>query len=140
MKGEMIMGRQIAWIIYDYFKISEQEGALLEFKDLLLIKFKSNLKGFIHEWDMTLLGINDTPKVEILESLFRQELEKDNSIKDIMHQYEQDFHQRNEPRSYGKLKTMSDRAQSTSTQRQPGQLLWKRWERRRARRCAFDRW
>ena len=106
MKGEMLMGRQLAWMIFDHFKISEQEGPILEYKDLFALEFKTNLKGFLNEWDSVILGMKTVPAVDILESLFRAELEKDTSIKDLMHSYEQDFHQNGKPRSYGSLQSI----------------------------------
>ena len=43
----MMKGREILYIIYKHFKVSETEGHILDFQDLLAVKMHSDdLKGF----------------------------------------------------------------------------------------------
>ncbi len=33
----MLTGRQITWVLYEYFKVSEHEGALLHWDELFFV-------------------------------------------------------------------------------------------------------
>ena len=47
--GNMLSGREIAWQVKDYFRLSATEhGAVLEFRDLIEIELRNNnLKQFM---------------------------------------------------------------------------------------------
>ena len=63
----MVKGRQIAWKLYQRFKLSEAEGAILEFGDLLEVKLKGdNLRGFLNAWEFTLLSLKQMPSDAIV--------------------------------------------------------------------------
>ena len=49
---QSLTGRQIAWMIYDHFKLTDTDGAFLEFTDLLRVELKGdNLRAFDTLWD-----------------------------------------------------------------------------------------
>ncbi len=61
--------RQAAKIIYDHYKISETEGALLELQDLLQVTFKSdNLRAFLNDWEHVPACMNPAPTDAIMET------------------------------------------------------------------------
>ena len=73
----MMTGRMMAWHMYEFFKLTEIDGALLDFNDLLKVRLRSeNLSGFIYHWEMTLAGMKDIPTEAYVESLFREQLER----------------------------------------------------------------
>ena len=50
MKGEMLTGRQITWMLYEYFKISETDRALLEWAAFMNVELKGdNLGQFVSD-------------------------------------------------------------------------------------------
>ena len=50
LEGKMLKGRQTLWIIYESYNISDTEGAILEFRDLLNNHVKNeNLRQFIND-------------------------------------------------------------------------------------------
>ena len=52
---KLLNGRQIAWLIYDYFKTSTTEGTVMDFGDLLECKMENNnLVAFHADWKMIL--------------------------------------------------------------------------------------
>ena len=80
-----LKGRQIAWVMYEHFRISDTEGAILEFRYLLAIELKrDNLNTLLNEWESCLIGLKTVPPQDILESLFRKQLERSESLKGMM--------------------------------------------------------
>jgi hypothetical protein len=106
-ENKMINGRQIAFMIYEYFKISATEGAILEFSDLLNVVLKGdNLKGFMIDWEFTILGLLDVPDDKILESLFQAQLDHSVQLKDALALYHVDVTQNGKEKSYEKLQSI----------------------------------
>ena len=69
IKGEMLTGRQITWMLYDYFKISDTDGAMLEWDAILHVELEGdNLTQFVSDWEITLLNIRGMPDEQVLES------------------------------------------------------------------------
>ena len=107
IEGHMVNGRQIAFFIYEHFRTCEIEGSLLEFEDLLGVTLRGdNLVAFENDWDTCLTGLKHVPPENILESLFRKQLEQSTQLKGMMTLYQQDYTQKSEPRSYLKLRSM----------------------------------
>ena len=47
----MLGGRQIAWLIFDRLKLTDVEGELLEFVDLMAVELKGDsLWAFQNDW------------------------------------------------------------------------------------------
>ena len=102
-----LTGRQIAWMIYHHFKISETELQALDETDLMSLTLqRDNLRAFDQAWDEILLNIEEEPKEKMLELLYRTQLEQSSEIQNALALYEQDIVQRGESRSYVKLKTI----------------------------------
>ena len=54
----MIKGRQVAWMTYKDFKLSEVDGAMLEWDELLSVDLRGdNLQQFEKDWNNTSLNI-----------------------------------------------------------------------------------
>ena len=101
-----ITGRQITWMLYDYFKVSTNDGVLLDWEEILQVTLKGdNLSQFLTDWETTLLNIQDPPTDSMLEGLLRNQLEKSEQLKNSMSLYWQDITQRGEEKSYEKLLT-----------------------------------
>ena len=79
---KLLKGRQIWWCIKDHFRINADQGAVLNFSDLVSVKMQSqDIKRFLHDWESVLLVINEIPNTKILETLFFSQLEKADSLK-----------------------------------------------------------
>ena len=93
--------------MYNHFKISETEGTILEFEDLLHVELKGdNLMAFKNAWELVLAGLKTTPSEEIMESLVRRQLERSVQLRELMSLYNQDIVQRGDKRSYERLMKM----------------------------------
>ena len=57
-QGRYMEGRQLLWNIYNHYRLSNAEGSLLEFQDLLAVKlFGGDLRTFQADWDETLAAM-----------------------------------------------------------------------------------
>ena len=107
IKGEMINGRQIAWMIYDHFKLTAQDGAILNFTDLQSVTLKGdNVAQFMNNWEMTLSGMNKIPTDDILESLFQSQIKKSKQLESAFALYEEGITHRGDDHSYERLMKM----------------------------------
>ncbi len=87
--GRLMKGRQILWLLYQHFKISQAEGSLLEFQDLLNVKLQGDgLRTFLNDWDSVLLAMAQEPPVEILETLFRLQIQRYQPLRDQLAYYD----------------------------------------------------
>ena len=62
--------------------------------------------AFKNAWELVLAGLKSTPSEEIMESLFRRQLERSVQLKELMSLYNQDIVQRGDKRSYERLMKM----------------------------------
>ena len=86
---KMMTGRQMGWHMDQHFRLGDAEGTILEFQDLQAVVLKGdNLAAFQNEWDSTLNGINSLPGDEILESMYRAQVEKSVQFHQHMAMYE----------------------------------------------------
>jgi hypothetical protein len=65
-KGEsskkLFKGRRIAWYIKDHFRINTDQGAVLDFSDLIAVRMPGqDIKRYLHDWESVLLAINEPP-------------------------------------------------------------------------------
>ena len=93
----MINVRQVAWMLYQHFKISDHDSTMLDWDAIISVELKGdNLQQFLNDWEATLLDIAKVPDDEMLESLFRKQLNKSEQLKTTMQLYWQDYTQRKE--------------------------------------------
>lgn len=84
---KMLKGRQYWWIVLDHFRIAEAEGAVLDFEDLLACCSKGDLPAFLNDWFGTLTGMKTVPGDEILEAMFRKQVQNHPWLTDQMSYY-----------------------------------------------------
>ena len=75
--------KQIDWMIYDVFKISNDNEVILDFSDLSNIQTKTDsVQAFDTKWDDALsAGSTDRPTDGMLESLYKMQVEKSEEMK-----------------------------------------------------------
>ena len=53
---KMLKGRQITWLVFDHFKLSDVDGAMLNWDKIIRLKLHmpgDNIKQFLNDWDTT---------------------------------------------------------------------------------------
>ncbi len=78
-------------MIYKHFKLSDEDGAMIEWDELVNVHLKGdNLQQFQNDWNNMILNVRSLPEEGFLESLFRKQVEKSEQLKNVMALYQQD--------------------------------------------------
>ena len=71
-EGQFLRGRQIAFMIYDYFRVTGAHDAVLDYADFFFVTLHDdNIQEFDTRWDDVLLSMSKIPSDDILESLYK---------------------------------------------------------------------
>jgi hypothetical protein len=69
--GQSVKGRQLMWVIYQFYKVDPAAGILFAVEDILDVQMKgSNLEGFLADWDKCLIHMDKPPSEELRTALF----------------------------------------------------------------------
>ena len=69
-----LRGRQIAFMIYDYFRVTGAHDTVLDYADLFSVTLNDdNIQEFDKRWDEVPLSMTKIPSDDILESLYKKE-------------------------------------------------------------------
>ena len=71
-EDRFLRGRQIAYIIYDYFRVAGAHDAVLDYADFFCITLRNDdVQEFDTRWDENLLSMTKIPSDDVLESLYK---------------------------------------------------------------------
>ena len=69
-EGRFLRGRQIAFMIYDYFRVTGAHDTVLDYADLFSVtRHDDNVQEYDTRWDEVLLSMSKILSDDILESL-----------------------------------------------------------------------
>ena len=103
----MLTGRQVAFRIFEHFKLPAARTAVLNINHLFALKMqKDDLRLYDLQWDEILLQINPEPPEQILETVYQGALEHCVSFKPTMNLYWLNISQGLIKPSYQALKQM----------------------------------
>ena len=87
--GKMVTGRQMLFLVYEQYRISEVDGALLGLEDLMHVRLHNDdLRNFLYDWENVLAAIADQPSDDVPETFFKQQLKGSIQLKDQMAYYD----------------------------------------------------
>ena len=70
---QFLCGRQITYLIYDYFQVTGVNDHVLDYADLFSIVLRDdNIQAFDARWDKTLLSMEQCPPDDILKSPYKR--------------------------------------------------------------------
>ena len=70
-KGQQVRGRQVLFLLNEYFSTNAKHGSTYSIQDLFSVKLQgTNLKAFMTNWDTVMAGVPRAPDESILEYLF----------------------------------------------------------------------
>ena len=122
--GSLMNGRQVMFLMHEYFMRGGGRNTLNEFRDLLGVKLQNDkLRQFLNEWDWTLGGMEERPSDKILEQLFRQELEKSVKFQFHLSVYNNEILTKKMKRSYVMLHSYVENYLTLQDQSRPYQKL-----------------
>ena len=103
--------RQIAFMIYDHFRVNGAHDTALDCADLFAVTFRDeNIQEFDTRWDEVLLSMSKIPSDEILESLYKLRRRESDQFKTVLELYDMEIHQNVSVPNYQKLKTVVKRS------------------------------
>ena len=84
-KEDLILrGRQIAFMIYDYFRVTGAHDTVLDYVDLLSVTLRGdNFQEFDTRCDEVLLSMPKNPSDDILESLSKLRIRESDQLKNV---------------------------------------------------------
>ena len=94
-----LRGRQIAYLIYDQFRVTGTHDSVENYTDL-----------FDSKWDGILLSMTKIPPDDILENLYKLRTRESEKLKTVLELYDLEIHQKKLGLDYHRLKTMVKRS------------------------------
>ena len=103
-------GRQIAFMIYDYFRVIGAHDTVQDYADLFSVSLHDdNIQGFDTRWDEVPLSMSKIPSDDILESLYKLRKRESDQLKTVLELYNMEIHQKISMLNYHNLKTIVKR-------------------------------
>ena len=117
-------GRRIAFMIFDYFRVTHAHDAVLDYADWFSVTVQNdNDQEFDFRWEEVLfifvkdtirwclgnevlLSMTKIPSDETLESLCKLRVRESDQLKNVLELYDMDLHQKMSVSNYQKLYTM----------------------------------
>ena len=104
-------GRQIAYLIKDYFRVTGSHDSVENYTDLFTIALRNDdIQEFDSKWDGILLSMTKIPSDDILEGLYKLRKRESEKLKTVLELYDLETHQKKLGPDYHRLKTMVKRS------------------------------
>ena len=106
-EDRFLRGRQIAYLIYEYFRVTGANFSVENCADLFaLVPRNDDIQEFDSKWDGILLSMTKIPHDDILEGLYKYRTRESEKLKTVLELYNMEFHQKKAGPDYHRLKTM----------------------------------
>ena len=110
-EDRFLRGRQIAYLIYDYFRVTGAHDTVLGYADLLSITLRNDdVPDFGARWDEIILSMTKIPLDDVLESLHKLRIRESDQLKTVLELYDMEIHQKITKPNYQKLESMVKRS------------------------------
>ena len=110
-EDRFLRGRQIAFMIYDDFRVTGAHDTVLDYADLFSVTLHDdNIQAFDTRWDEVPLSMSKIPSDDVLESLYTLRIRESEQLKTVLELHEMEIHQKISMPNYQKLKTMVKRS------------------------------
>ena len=132
-EDRFLRGRQIAYLIYEYFRVTGTHDSVENYTDLFTIVLRNDdIQEFDSEWDGILLSMTKIPPDDILEGLYKLSIRVSEKFKTVLELYDLMIHQKKIGPDYHRLKTMVKRSIEQDTRnKNVGAKKRKSWKKRR---------
>ena len=110
-QDRFLRGRQIAYLIYDYFRVTGCHDSVENYADPFTIDLRNDdIQEFDSKWDGILLSMTKIPPDDILEGLYKVRIRESGKLKTVLELYDLETHQKKLGPDYHRLKTMVKRS------------------------------
>ena len=106
-EDRFLRGRQIAYLIYDYFRVTGANDSVENYTDLFTIALRNDdIQEFDSKCDGISLSMTKILSDDILEGLYKLRIRESGKPKTVLELYDLEIHQKKAGRDYHRLKTM----------------------------------
>ena len=110
-QDRFLRGRQIAHLIYEYFRVTGANDSVENYADLFTIALRNvEIQEFDSKWDGILLSMTKIPSDDILEGLYKLRIRESEKLKTVLEMYDLEIHQKKARLDNHRLKTMVKRS------------------------------
>ena len=110
-QDRFLRGRQIAYLIYEYFRVTGANDSVENYADLFTIALRNDdILEFDSKWDGILLSMTKIPPDDILEGLYKLRIRESEKLKTVLEFVDLEIHQKKLGPDYHRLKTMVKRS------------------------------
>ena len=110
-EDRFLRGRQVAYLIYDYFRVTGTHDSVENYTDLFTIVLRNDdIQEFDSKWDGILLSMTKIPHDDILEGLYKLRIRESEKLKTVLELYDLEIHQKKLGPDYHRLKTVVKRS------------------------------
>ena len=110
-QGRFLRGRQIACLIYEYFRVTGANDSFENYADLFTIGLRNDdIQEFDSKWDGILLSMTKIPADDILQGLYKLRIRESEKLKTLLELYDLEIHEKKLGPDYHRLKTMVKRS------------------------------
>ena len=94
-QDRFLRGRQIAYLIYDHFRVTGSHDSVENYTDLFTIVLRNDdIQEFDSKWDGILLSMTKIPHDDILEGLYKLRIRESEKLKTVLELYDLETHQK----------------------------------------------
>ena len=106
-QDRFLRGRQIAYLIYEYFRVTGSNDSVENYADLFTISLRNDdIQEFDSKWDGILLSMTKISPDDILEGLYKLRIRESEKLKTVLELYDLEIHLKKLGPDYHRLKTM----------------------------------
>ena len=100
-EDRLLRGRQIANLIYEYFRVTDANDSVENYADLFTIVLENDdIQEFDSKWDEILLSMTQISSDDILEGLYKLRIRESEKLKTVLELYNMEIHQKNAGPNY----------------------------------------
>ena len=110
-EDRFLRGRQIAYLIYEQFRVTGTDDFVENYADLFTISLRNDdIQEFDSKWDGILLSMTKIPPDEILEGLYKLRIRESEKLKTVLELYDLEIDQKKLGPDYHKLQAVVKRS------------------------------
>ena len=110
-EDRFLRGRQIAYLIYEQFRVTGTDDSVENYTDLFTIVLRNDdIQEFDSKWDGIFLSMTKIPHDDILEGLYKLRIRESEKLKTVLELYDLETHQKKLGPDNHRLKTMVKRS------------------------------
>ena len=110
-QDRFLRGRQIAYLIYEYFRVTGANDSVENYANLFTIGLRNDdIQESDSKWDGILLSMTKIPPDDILEGLYKLRIRESEKLKTVLELYDLEIHQKKLGPDYHRLKTLVKRS------------------------------